>query len=290
MKIPFILYIDNLRQFLEYRVKIAEDKLAPTTPPFKTLQLCNLSFSYQTEKSILQNVNMTIHKGERVAIVGHNGAGKTTLVKLLLRLYDPTGGTILLNGKPIAEYRLSSYRDMFGTVFQDYKLFAISVAENVMLHGEITAQEREIVQDALNKSGIANKIASWSNGIDTIVTKEFDKDGAIFSGGEAQKISIARIFAGNHEIIIMDEPTSALDPIAEQEMYQNMFSACAGKTVIFISHRLSSVTMADHIYLFEQGRIIEQGTHRELLALGKNYANMWHKQADSYVNTWEEIV
>ena len=176
---------------------------------------------------------------------------------------------------------------MFGTVFQDYRLFAVTVAENVLLRGDISDSDRKNVQDALVQSGIADKVASLPHGIDTMVTKEFDKDGAAFSGGEAQKLSIARIFAANQEIVIMDEPTSALDPIAEQEMYQNMFAACEGKTVIFISHRLSSAVMADRVYLFEHGEIIEQGTHSELLAQGGTYADMWHKQADSYLDVTE---
>jgi len=171
---------------------------------------------------------------------------------------------------------------MFGTVFQDYQLFATSIAENVLLRGGVTDTDRVKVMQSLNQAGIYDKIESLSNGVDTIVTKEFDSEGAVFSGGEAQKISIARIFAGSHEIVIMDEPTSALDPIAEQEMYRNMFEACGGKTVIFISHRLSSATMADRVYMFENGRIIEQGTHSELVALNAKYADMWHKQADTY--------
>ena len=131
---------------------------------------------------------------------------------------------------------------------------------------------------------MADKIASLPHGPDTNVTREFDKEGAQFSGGEAQKLAIARIFAASPEIVLLDEPTSALDPIAEQEMYRNMFEAAKGKTVIFISHRLSSAVTADRVYLFEQGRIIEQGSHRELLALGGKYADMWHKQADTYLD------
>ena len=156
-----------------------------------------------------------------------------------------------------------------------------------MLRGNITDEDREIVKASLQKAGISEKIEALPGGVDTTVTREFDKEGAMFSGGEAQKISIARLFAGGQEIVIMDEPTSALDPIAEQEMYRNMFEACQGKTVIFISHRLSSATMADRVYLFENGQIIEQGTHKELLALNAKYADMWHKQADTYLDKKE---
>ena len=251
-------------------------------PAFESLELRNVSFAYEgQEQNVLSDINLKMNAGEKIAIVGHNGAGKTTLIKLLQRLYDPDG-EILLNGENIRNYRLSSYRSMFGTVFQDYQLFATSVAENVLLRGGVTEKDKVTVKEALKKAGICEKIELLSKSVDTIVTKEFDSEGAVFSGGEAQKISIARIFAGSHEIVIMDEPTSALDPIAEQEMYRNMFEACNGKTVILISHRLSSATMADRVYMFENGRIIEQGTHAELIALNAKYADMWHKQADVY--------
>lgn len=279
------LYVDNLRDFLEYEVHISEDDNAPIVSAFESLELRNMSFSYEGQSApALSNVNLTVKAGEKIAIVGHNGAGKTTLIKLLQRLYDPDEGEILLNGKNIKAYRLSSYRNLFGTVFQDYRLFATTVAENVLLRGNVSDEDKELVRDSLKRAGIYEKVQSLSDGIDCNVTREFDPKGVIFSGGEAQKISIARIFAGSQEIVIMDEPTSALDPIAEQEMYRNMFEACEDKTVIFISHRLSSATMADRVYMFENGEIIEQGTHGELLGLNGTYADMWHKQADTYAD------
>ena len=285
------LYIDNLRNFLEYEVQIAEDDSAPEAPAFEKLEVKNMTFAYEEQGApALSDVSFTVKAGERIAVVGHNGAGKTTLVKLLQRLYDPDAGEILLNGRNIKDYRLSSYRGKFGIVFQDYRLFAATVAENVLLRGDITDDDRETVRNALKRAGAYEMIEALPNGVDSNVTKEFDSEGAVFSGGEAQKISIARLFAGNHEIVIMDEPTSALDPIAEQEMYRNMFEACEGKTVIFISHRLSSATMADRIYMFENGRIVEQGSHVELLSLNGGYAEMWHKQADSYADTEEAIL
>ena len=282
------LYIDNFRDFLEYKVHIAEDENAPPAPHFEKLELKNVTFGYNGQTSpALSRVNLTVKAGEKIAIVGHNGAGKTTLVKLLQRLYDPAEGEILLNGENIKNYRLSTYRNLFGTVFQDYHLFATTVAENVMLRGGITEEDRATVKEALTRAGIYEKVEKLPRGVDCNVTKEFDKHGAMFSGGEAQKIAIARLFAGEQEIVIMDEPTSALDPIAEQEMYRNMFEASEGKTVIFISHRLSSATMADRVYMFENGEIIEQGTHSELLAINAKYADMWHKQADTYLDPEE---
>jgi len=277
-------YIETFREFLDYESKIPEIADAPTAPSVVSLETRTVGFTYENQKNAaLKNMSFKVNKGEKIAVVGHNGAGKTTLVKLLLRLYDPTEGEILLNGENIKNFRLSSYRNLFGTVFQDYGLFAVSVAENVLMRGNVSEEDKEKVSDALEKSGVWKKISELPKGVDTTVTKEFDKEGAVFSGGETQKIAIASVFAGENEIVIMDEPTSALDPIAEQEMYENMFKACEGKTVIFISHRLSSTTYADRIYMFEQGEIIEQGTHHELLALNGKFADMWHKQADSYI-------
>jgi len=204
-----------------------------------------------------------------------------------MRLYDVTEGEILLDGRSIRDIRLSSYRHLFGTVFQDCKLFSVSVAENVLLRGNLTEADRENVKNSLRESDCLARVEALEQGMDTIVTKEFDDKGVVFSGGEAQKIAIARIFAGNSSIAILDEPSSALDPIAESKMYDNMFRACRDKTVIFISHRLSSATMADRIYLFEQGEILESGTHSELLAKGGRYADMWHKQAEKYVGEEE---
>lgn len=284
------LYIDNLRAFLDYESKMPEDPLAPETDAFETLELKQVGYTYKDQdKPALEGVDLSISKGQRIAIVGHNGAGKSTLIKLILRLYDPTEGTVLYNGRDIRDYRLSNYRSRFGCVFQDYRLFAVSVAENVMLRSHLTEEDRTRVSNALEKSGIAGKINGLERGMDTNVTREFDEQGVMFSGGEAQKISIARIFAGEQEIVLLDEPTSALDPIAEQEMYNNMFAACEGKTVIFISHRLSCATMADRVYLFENGKIAEAGTHSELLAMNGKYADMWHKQADTYTDMSGEV-
>ncbi len=281
-------YVEEIKKFLEYEPKIPEDESAPLAPAPLELELRDLSFRYPNAASdTLAKVSFKIKKGEKIAIVGHNGAGKSTLAKLLQRFYDPDSGEILLNGENIKTLRLSSYRGLFGTVFQDYGLFSATVAENVMLKGELTEEEKETARIALEKSDIWEKIASLPLGIDTPVTKEFHENGAVFSGGEAQKIAIARIYAMDPEIVIMDEPTSALDPIAEFKMYENMFEACKDKTVIFISHRLSSATMADRIYLFEEGKICEEGSHSELLALEGRYFEMWHKQADNYLDTKE---
>ena len=282
------LYIENLREFLNYEVAMPEDESAPAPSDFRTLSLRNISFTYEgAEKPTLKNISLDVKKGEKIAIVGHNGAGKTTLVKLLMRLYDVTEGEIALDGVDIRSLRLSAYRDLYATVFQDCRLFSVSVAENVLLRGDLTDEDRARVREALRESDALERVEALEKGMDTTVTREFDDQGVVFSGGEAQKIAIARVFAGESQIAILDEPSSALDPIAESKMYENMFRACRDKTVIFISHRLSSATMADKIYLFENGEIAEHGTHSELLALGGKYADMWHKQAQKYVG--EEV-
>ena len=282
------LYIENLRDFLNYPVAMPEDESAPAPESFRTLSLRNVSFSYEGAAApTLKNVSLDIKQGEKIAIVGHNGAGKTTLVKLLMRFYDVTEGEIVLDDTNIKALRLSAYRNLYGTVFQDCRLFSVTVAQNVLLRGDITDEDRERVREALRESDALERIEGLEHGMDTIVTREFDEKGVVFSGGEAQKIAIARVFAGDAKIAILDEPSSALDPIAESRMYENMFRACRDKTVIFISHRLSSAIMADRIYLFENGEIAESGTHSELLALGGKYADMWHKQAQKYVG--EEV-
>jgi ATP-binding cassette subfamily B protein len=276
------LYVERVKKFIDAKPTMVGT--VDEIPPLERLTLCNVGFSYPgaDNEPVLRHVDLEIRRGERIAFVGYNGAGKTTLIKLLLRLYDPTEGEILLNGQPIRQLRLSSYRALFGCVFQDYQLFGVTVAENVLLDDCQSVEDRAAVNDAIEKSGMSNKISELPAGIDSIVTREFDKDGAVFSGGQAQKLSIARIFARDCEIVILDEPTSALDPIAEQDMYRRMFAACEGKTVIFISHRLSSATMADRIYLFENGSVTETGSHGELLAKNGTYADMWYKQAKAY--------
>ena len=214
--------------------------------------------------------------------MGYNGAGKSTLVKLIMGLYDVTEGEIRISGENIQKFEAKEYHRHFGTVFQDLQVFALSIAENVLMRKPQNDDERKLVEKALEKAHFGERLKSLPNGIDTMVSKEFDEDGVVLSGGETQKIAIARIFAQNPDIVILDEPSSALDPIAEYNMYKNMMEIEEDKTVIFISHRLSSARVADKIYMMENGTIVEEGTHDELMTLNGKYAEMFNLQAQNY--------
>jgi len=276
-------YISNIKEFMEYEPKISESQ--PGLKPERhtlSLKMKNVSYTYFGQKEpTLKNINLEIKPGQKIALVGHNGAGKTTLVKLLMRLYDVTEGEITLGDCNIKDYCVRDYRDLFGTVFQDYKVMSLSVAENVLM-GSVSKEERSTVINALKNSGVYEKIQTLDNGIDTILTREFDKNGAVLSGGETQKVAIARVFAKDCDFVILDEPSSALDPVAEYHMYESMLEACKDKAIVFISHRLSSAVLADNIYMMENGEIIEHGTHRELIDLNGKYAKMFELQAASY--------
>lgn len=274
------LYFQNLHDFFDYESRVKSGELA--AGEFESLEFKNVSFKYPSANTYsLNNVNLKINKGETTALVGVNGAGKTTFVKLLLRFYDATEGEILYNGIDIKQYNLESLRARFATVFQDYKTFALSVNENVICH-ECSEEEKELAEQALKQSGVWDKIQTLSNGSDTVLTREFDENGAGLSGGESQKTAVARMFAREFDIAILDEPSSALDPIAEYNMYENLIKATQNKTVIYISHRLSSAVLSDKIFVLGGGTVLESGSHKELMALGGEYSKMFTLQASSY--------
>ncbi|MBO5375076.1 MAG: ABC transporter ATP-binding protein [Clostridia bacterium] len=277
------LFFEDFRSFMDYEPKM-KDKEHASSPSRGEIRLENVSFKYDgSENYVLKNVSMKIGKNEKIALVGHNGAGKSTLVKLLLRLYDPSEGQITLDGTPLYELKLEEYRDMFSVVFQDFKIISLSVAENVLMRPRQEGDEKRVIE-ALKGSGAYERIMELPNGIETMLTKEFDEDGAVLSVGQAQKVAIAHAFVKDAPFIILDEPSSALDPIAENEMYNNMMKAGEGKAMIFISHRLSSAVSADRVYMLENGEVIESGTHAELMAMNGKYADMFKKQAQNYVD------
>ena len=276
------LFLSDIRYFLDYSPKIV-GTTEPVSHAGGRIEVENLCFRYEgNDKDTLSDISFSFEKGEKIALVGSNGSGKTTLVKLLLRLYDPRSGEILLDGKNIKEYSLESYRYSFGTVFQDFKMFSMSVMDNVLLRPS-SSEERKNVEDALRESGAYEKISRFENGIDTVLTREFDDKGENLSVGEQQKLSLARIFAERTPFVLLDEPSSALDPIAEYKMFENMMRATEGRSVIFISHRLSSATLADKVILMKDGKIAEMGTHAALMERGGEYATMFKRQAENYL-------
>ena len=287
------LYIENLRSFLEYRPAIQEN---PDGVKAVGGEIVAEGVRYRyggAEADTLHGISLRIAPGEKIALVGQNGSGKSTFVKLLLHLYEPSEGSITMDGIPMNGHTLSSWRGVFKPVFQDYSIFALSVAENILLRPMRTDPEgetadRALVESALKQSGAYERVMKMPKGMDTVLTREFDDKGEVLSGGEAQKIALARVFASDSPVVVLDEPTSALDPVAEYQIFENMMDSCRDRAVVFISHRLSSAVLADRVYLFEEGRVVECGTHRELMEQDGHYADMFRKQAESYRETKTE--
>ncbi len=269
--------IEKYRGFLKSDFKIKDGKATAKITEPKTIKIENMSFTYPGNgEPTLKNINLEIKPYEKIALVGYNGAGKTTLTNLLLRLYDVTDGSILIDGQNIKDVTVSSHRDRFSAVFQDFQTFACSVGENVALDENV---DSERVLKALRHSGFSKE---FKNGTDTELLREFDDEGIMLSGGESQKIAIARAFYKNCPYIILDEPSANLDPIAEYNLNKAMIEAANRKTVIFISHRLSTTVVADKIYVMENGEIIEAGSHGELMAQNGTYAKMFTLQSEKY--------
>lgn len=269
--------IEKYREFLKTESKINDGKFTAKITEPKNIEIKNLSFTYPgNTKPTLKNINLTIKPYEKIALVGFNGAGKTTLTNLLLRLYDVSEGEILIDGENIKNATVKSHRDRFTAVFQDFQIFSCSVGENVALDVD---PDGDRVNEALSHSGFSKKL---KNGTDTELLREFDDKGVMLSGGESQKIAIARAFYNQCPYIILDEPSANLDPVAEYKLNQSMLEAAEDKTVIFISHRLSTTINADRIFVMENGEIIESGSHTELMAMNKTYAKMFNMQAEKY--------
>ncbi len=279
----YCMYVEKFKSFIDKKQEITSEKSLPVEACPCTLELKNVSFRYNdADGDVIKNVSLKLNSKEKIALVGYNGAGKTTLIKLIMRLYDPTEGAIYMNGVDIKEYDVEAYRHHIGVVFQDFNLYSATIAENVVM-GTAASEREEEITSALKHSGFEDRLSMMPNGIATPLTKEFEEDGVNLSGGEGQKIAIARAFYKNSNLIILDEPSSALDPIAEYKFNRYMSEAAKDCTVIFISHRLSTTRLADRIIFLENGEICEEGKHSELLALSGKYAEMWHTQADKYI-------
>ena len=276
------LYIDKIRSFLNYETKIKSDDNLPVPDDIKTICFNNVFFKYSNKQDyILKSINLTINPRDKIALVGYNGAGKTTLVKLLMRLYDPEDGVITLDGVDIRKFNITQYRELIGTIFQDYRIYAASVEENIVM--DLKNADDDALEKSVILSGFKPRLDEMKDGIQTSLTREFDDEGTALSGGESQKLATARVFYRHSNLIILDEPSSALDPIAEYQMNNSMNIAAQDRSVVFISHRLSTTKHADKIFMLDDGRIIEEGTHEELLKLDGKYTQMWKAQASKYV-------
>jgi len=269
--------IDKCRSFLAVENKVTDGTHIAKIGKPETVTVENISFSYEgNEKDSINGITFEIKPKEKIALVGYNGAGKTTLTNLLLRLYDVKSGSIKIGGKDIREETVMSHRARFAAVFQDFSLFGATVGENVALTSDY---DSERVLEALKLAGFTKELP---NGADTILLKEFDENGLMLSGGEQQKLAIARVFYKQCPYIILDEPSANLDPVSEYELNKAISDGCADRTVIFISHRLSTTRHADRILMLENGKIVESGSHDELMEKDGKYAYMFRLQAEKY--------
>ena len=246
------------------------------------LEFKNVSFKYPSaENYALRNVNLKIENGEHLAVVGRNGSGKTTFIKLMCRLYDVTDGEILINGTDIKEYTRESITGLYSVVFQDFKIFSVSLKDNICASSDFDSDRFYACLENANIKDRAERLADKEN---TYLYKDLDETGVEISGGEAQKLALARALYKDAPVVILDEPTAALDPIAENEIYSRFNSFVQNKTAIYISHRLSSCAFCDKIAVFDNARLVEHGTHRELLGAGGKYSELWNAQARYYIS------
>jgi len=278
------IYIENFVDFMSYKPKIGRDKRYEVRKN-PIIEFKNVSFTYpNTTRIILNNINFKIAPGEKVAFVGRNGVGKSTIINLITGLYDTTDGKILLNNLEYDNYSINSLRDNIGVIFQDYQSYSTSIAEYVLMRPiKSFEKDEQIINNALKFVGLYDKVNSLAGGIYTVLTREFDKKGVIFSGGELQKLAIARIYVKNSSIIILDEPSSALDSISENEIFDSVLNFAIEKTIILISHRLSNIKSVDRIFFIENGLLIESGSHEELMSLNGKYAKMYKLQLNKYI-------
>ena len=278
------LFLSNMNEFLDLKRKVVEPAHAiPVPRPMQTgIVLDHVGFQYPTgARKVLEDVSLFIRPGEVVALVGENGSGKTTLVKLLCRLYDPTGGTITLDGVDLRRFETAALRREFSVLFQDYAKYHLTARENIWFGNIALSPDHERVVAAARDSGADDVIRALPKGYETVLGKMFE-DGEELSIGEWQKVALSRAFLRDAQILVLDEPTSSLDAKAEQAVFENFRKLASGRTAILISHRFSTVRMADRIYVLQDGRIIEGGTHEELIRSGGTYAHLFETQARQY--------
>lgn len=277
-------YLELLYQFLDLPDTMYHGSLAVEKRDDIDYEITfqDVSFRYPgTDQWALRHVDMQFRIGDKLAIVGENGSGKTTFIKLLCRLYDPTEGKILLNGIDITRYRYDEYIALFSVVFQDYTLFQFSLAANV---AGTFRYDSEKVESCLVKAGLGEKLCSLDRGVETVIGRDYENDGIDLSGGEEQKVALARALYKDAPFVVLDEPTAALDPLAEAAVYENFRELTREKTAVFISHRLSSCRFCDDILVFEKGRLVQRGNHETLLGQEGRYRQLWEAQAKYYTN------
>jgi ATP-binding cassette subfamily B protein len=283
------MFIDNLKIVLNFESKLRNDgynsaSRSPTGKELTAIEIKDVEFSYPLSPiETLTAINIKVAVGTKTAIVGENGSGKSTILKLLFRFYDPSNGALFFRGQDYRTIAPEELRKHFAVVLQDFQYYALTIADNVLMRECSGEEDEQLVWEALDMSGLKQKVERLPKKLLTVLTREFDNTGVIFSGGELQKLSIARAYAQNADIIIMDEPTSSLDPKSEDEIFRQMLKLCENKTVIFVSHKLSLCAYADYIYVMEDGQIAEEGTHQQLLDQSGSYSVMYKAQARNYV-------
>jgi len=280
------LIICDFRDYLEMPGRFNRGKGIPLPAETSEIRFNNVSFGYTPDERIIEKLNLTIKKGEKIAIVGKNGAGKTTLVKLLCGFYMPDEGEIFLDGKNIKEYNLDEYYTLFSAVFQDINFIPDSIRNNIIA-SDSENYDSERLNEVVELAGLKEKFDSLPDGLSSIMGKSIYDDAIELSGGQMQKLALARALYKNGKILVLDEPTAALDPIAESVMYEQYKEMAKERTSIFISHRLASTRFCDRIILLDNGKILECGTHDELLSAGGTYAEMFNIQSQYYKNNQE---
>ena len=279
-------YLKNYFEFMNLPTMLEDKKADIFVGDSMVFTFDNVSYKYPGQDNyVLKNINIEINSGEKLAIVGENGAGKTTLVMLLMRMFNPTEGRILLNGTDIRQFSAEEYFKMFSTVFQDFKLFAFQIKDNVSSLDESGRDVGQRVNLAIDKVGLRPKIDSLKKGINTYIDKIYENDGVLLSGGESQRIAIAQALYKDAPVIILDEPTASLDPRVETEIYTKFDKITTGKTAIYITHRLGSIRFCDRAIVLKDGQLLDIGSHDELMHNCPHYAELYNMQAQFYTNS-----
>ncbi len=274
-------YLDPFIELLRLPDEQEQKEGLPFEGPVESIQFDHVDFTYPgSQKKALTDISFTVNKGEKISVVGVNGAGKSTLIKLLCRLYRPDSGRILVNGRDIFSYEYNSYMRQVAAVFQDYRLFAFTIGENISCREK--GEDREHIIRLAQQVGLGEKLSSLPDGIDTLLGKEYDEAGTELSGGQEQKVAIARALYKDASLIILDEPTSALDPLAEAEIYENFHDLAGGRTAFYISHRMSSSLFCDRILVIDGGRVADFDSHEKLMKKDGMYRRLFQTQADNY--------